>query len=141
MDTAHDTVSTLRLYLLRAMYLLIVVGLGVQVWPGIVNAPPNLEHLRTVVRALLGGITLMALIGLRYPLKMLPLLFFELAWKTLWVLVFGLPAWRAGTMDADMHETFVACLMGVVLVPLVLPWGYVWRQYVRAPGDRWTRRA
>ena len=27
-----------------------------------------------------------------------------------------------------------ACLMGVVLVPLVLAWGYVMRQYVRAPG-------
>jgi hypothetical protein len=30
-----------------------------------------------------------------------------------------------------------ATLMGVVLVPLVLPWGYLWRHYVKAPGDRW----
>jgi len=26
--------------------------------------------------------------------------------------------------------------MGVVLVPLVLPWGYIIRHYIRAPGDR-----
>jgi len=26
--------------------------------------------------------------------------------------------------------------MGVIF-PLVIPWGYVWRHYVKAPGDRW----
>ena len=27
-----------------------------------------------------------------------------------------------------------------LLVPLALPWGYVFRHYVRAPGDRWRAR-
>ena len=27
--------------------------------------------------------------------------------------------------------------MGIVLVPLVLPWGYLFRHYVKAPGERW----
>ena len=25
----------------------------------------------------------------------------------------------------------------VILMPLVIPWGYVWRNYVKRPGDRW----
>jgi hypothetical protein len=56
---------------------------------------------------------------------MLPLLFVELAWKTIWVLSFGLPLWRAGLLDAGTAETLQACLFGLVLFPLVIPWGYV----------------
>jgi hypothetical protein len=69
---------------------------------------------------------------------MLPLLFFELLWKSIWVLAFGLPLWRNGQLDANTRETLNACLMGVVLVPLALPWGYVFRHYLKASGDRWV---
>jgi hypothetical protein len=39
----------------------------------------------------LAAISLLALLGIRYPLKMLPLLFFEFLWKAVWVLGWGLP--------------------------------------------------
>lgn len=130
-------VSTFRLYLLRAMYLLIAVGLGITIWPGILAPPDNLSHMASVVRSVLGAVSLLALLGLRYPLKMLPLLFFELLWKSIWVLAFGLPLWLNEQLDANTRETLNACLMGIVLVPLVLPWGYVFRNYLKASGDRW----
>ena len=134
-------VSTFRLYLLRATYLLIAVGLGVTIWPGLITAPEKLSAMAGVVRSVLAAVSLLALLGVRYPLKMLPLLFFELVWKSIWVLVIGLPLWSAGMLDAGTQETMKACLMGVVLVPLVLPWGYVFRHYVKAPGARWKRQA
>jgi hypothetical protein len=132
-------VTTFRLYLLRAMYLLIAVGLGITIWPGILSPPENLSHMGSVVRSVLGAVSLLAVLGIRYPLKMLPLLFFELLWKTIWVLVFGLPLWYAQKLDAGTQETLQACLMGVVLVPLVIPWGYVYRHYLKDPGDRWGK--
>jgi len=134
-------VSTFRLYLLRAMYLLIAVGLGVTIWPGIVHPPPDLALMRGVVRSLLGAVALLAALGIRYPLTMIPLLLFELVWKTIWVVAFGLPLWTAHRLDPDAQETMKACLMGVVLVPLVVPWRYVLAHYVRAAGDRWGKRA
>jgi len=133
-------VSTFRLYLLRATYLLIAVGMGVQIWPGILRHPADLEHMRGVVRSMLGALTLLCVLGIRYPIRMLPLLIFELAWKSIWVLSFGLPLWSAHRLDAATGETFQACLMGVVLVPLVMPWRYVLTHYVKAPSDRWRRR-
>jgi hypothetical protein len=125
---------------LRAVYLLIALAMGAQIWPLIVSHPANVEHLRGVTRAFLGALTLLSALGVRYPVKMLPLLLFELAWKTIWVASFGLPLWVTGQLDAATSETMIACLMGVVLVPLVLPWGHVIRHYVRAPGDRWRER-
>ncbi len=134
-------VSTLRLNTLRGMYLLIALGMGLMIWPLILRHPVDVEHMKGVVRAMLGALTLLcALFGVRYPLKMLPLLLFELGWKTIWVLSFGLPLWSAGRLDAGTAETLRSCIPGLVLVPLVIPWGYVREHYLAAPGDPWRRR-
>jgi hypothetical protein len=136
-----EGVSTLRLYLLRAMYLLIAAGLATTVWPYIV-LPPNLTAGQgSVIRALLGALAVMCLLGLRYPLQMLPLLLFELLWKLIWVGASALPMWLGPGLDEYASETLSACLMGVVLVPLVVPWGYVIERYVRSSGAPWRNRA
>ena len=121
------------------MYLLIVVGLGFHIWPGLLHHPTNVEHMDGVVRSVLAAVSLLAALGIRYPLQLLPLLFFELLWKSIWILAFGLPLWSAQQLDPDTRETLNACLMGVVLVPLVMPWRYVFANYVKAPGDRWSK--
>jgi hypothetical protein len=68
---------------------------------------------------------------------MLPLLVFEFAWKLLWVLAVWLPLWLGHRMDADTADNAFSIFFGVILVPLVLPWAYIWKNYVAAPGDRW----
>lgn len=133
-------VSTARLYLLRGMYLLIVVGLGATIWPLILDHPTNLEQMRGVGRSLLGAVALLAVLGIRYPLKMLPLLLFEIVWKAIWLLSFGLPLWTSHQLSPDTQETLKACLMGIVLVPLVVPWRYVFAAYLKIPGDRWGKQ-
>jgi hypothetical protein len=56
-------VSTLRLYLLRAMYAFMFVGLAMYKWPGIINPPPGLSTAASVVGSVLGAISLLALLG------------------------------------------------------------------------------
>src|SRR6266536_6536060 len=85
-DTAGQ-VSLVRLYVLRATYLLLVVGLGAMIVPVIFNHEPMA---RGVIPSLLGAVWLLAFVGLRYPLQMFPLLMFEFAWKTVWLLDYGL---------------------------------------------------
>jgi hypothetical protein len=132
-------VSSFRLYLLRAMYLLIAVGLGLTIWPAIISAPSVVANSSTVVRALLGALALLSLLGLRYPLQMLPLLIFELLWKLIWIVAFALPMWMGPGLDAYASETLFACSIGVVLTPLVLPWRLIFRQYVQAPATPWSK--
>ena len=130
-------VSIFRLYLLRAMYLLIALGLAATVWPVIISPPNLIAGPTSVVRALLGALALLSLLGLRYPLKMLPLLLFELLWKIIWVVGSALPMWLGPGLDQYASESLFACLMGVVLVPIVLPWRYVARHFARAPSEPW----
>lgn len=129
----QEELSTFRLYLMRGLYLLITVGLGSIIWPLMFHHKPwDLMH--SVAMALLAALSALMALGIRYPVKMLPLLFFELLWKTIWVVAIGLPLWRANQLSADAMETFKECLMGVIIVPLVVPWGYVVRNYVFGGG-------
>src|ERR671921_2638562 len=137
-------VSTFRLYLLRAMYLFMVVGLAIfKMAPAILH-PENLSPQDSVVISVLGAFALLAVVGIRYPIKMLPLLFFEFVWKVIWVLAFGLPLLLSGQLDPNVSfggtETLINCLLGIALVPLVTPWGYVLKHYLKAPGDRWGKQ-
>jgi hypothetical protein len=133
-------VSLFRLYLLRGMYLLIGLGLGMTLWPSLIAKSGMAADADTVVMALLGALCVVCLLGLRYPLKMLPLLIFELLWKLIWVVAFALPLWRTDRLDVYGQETLFACMVGVVLVPLAIPWGHVVRTYLTAPGDAWRKR-
>ncbi len=127
-------VSLFRLYLLRATYLLLVAGLALTIWPQIVHHPLS-NHGATT--SLLAGVQLLAILGLRYPLQMLPLLLFELVWKTIWLAAVALPLWLAHQMDADVWDSVNACLMGVIIMPIAIPWPYMFAHYVTMPGDRW----
>src|SRR5215217_3116496 len=82
-------VSTFRLYLLRAMYVFTVVGLAIEKLPALLH-PATLSPGDSVILSVLGATALLAVLGIRYPLKMLPLLFFEFVWKFIWILAFGL---------------------------------------------------
>ena len=130
---AEDQVSLFRLYVLRAMYLVLVVGLGAMIVPEILSHELTS---RGVIPSLLGAVWLLAFLGLRYPLRMLPLLLFELVWKMLWMVFYGLPQWSAGELPPTFAEDSFNIAFGAVLL-LVIPWGYVWRRYVRAPAERW----
>ena len=132
--TPESEVSLVRLYVLRATYLLLVVGLGAMIVPVLLSHDPMA---RGVIPSLLGAVWVLAFVGLRYPLQMLPLLMFEFVWKTIWLIAFGLPQWSSGQLPPTFAEDFVNILSGVILMPLVIPWGYVYRHYVKQRATRW----
>jgi hypothetical protein len=127
-------VSLARIYVLRATYLLLLIGLGGMIVPELVSHP---VASRGVIPSLLGAVWVLAFVGLKYPLKMLPLLMFEFAWKSIWMLAYGLPQWYAGQLPATFAEDSFNIGLGVILMPLVIPWGYVYRHYVKESGARW----
>jgi hypothetical protein len=131
-----NEVSTFRLYLLRALYALMAVGLAFEAWPAVLRHAPETSIARGSLLAMLAAIQLLAIVGIRHPIRMLPLLLFELVWKMIWLLAFAWPSKAAGAPPPGLDQSVFACLLGVVIVPLALPWGYVLRHYVRGPGDK-----
>ncbi|MBB3110061.1 CHASE2 domain-containing sensor protein [Paenibacillus phyllosphaerae] len=139
-----NEVSLFRLYVLRAAYLLIAVGLCVQVWPGVISTAihpdQGWELMEGVVQCMLAAFAVLCLLGVRYPLQMLPILLWELLWKSLWLLIVALPAWANGQMDESVWATTFACLL-VVIVPIAMPWRYFVDKYMLRSGDRWRKEA
>jgi hypothetical protein len=127
--------SPTRLNLMRAGYLLMGVGLALVKWPLLADAR-TLPLYEGVTMCLLVAMSLLAFLGLRYPVKLLPVLLFESAWKVLWLGLVALPKIVDGSVDTASREIAVNSSL-VVLILVVIPWGYVCRNYVRASGDRW----
>jgi hypothetical protein len=130
------TVSLLRLYTLRLCYLILGGGLAIYIWPTVLHHSPELAASRGIQFGLFAGLGAIALLGLRYPVKMIPILLFELLWKAIYLIAFALPLWRAHQITDAMAADISAVLVVVILLPLI-PWVYVWREYVVARGDRW----
>ena len=129
-------VSLFRLYLLRALYALLAAAEGfIQIrlflhhghWPQATG----------VAHCFLLALAILSIAGVRYPLKMLPLLIYEILWKTIWLVGIALPLWLAHQVDADTRKGFFEITPVVVLIPFIL-WRYVFQTYIAKPGDRWT---
>jgi len=137
-DPRHPTGSELsltQLYAMRAGFALMVVGLALKKWPLLPEAH-TLPLYDGVTLMLLTAMSLLALVGLRHPVKMLPVLLFETLWKLLWLGGVALPRAMAGDVSDAMAQVALNCSL-VVLIIASIPWKYVWTQYVRGTGDRW----
>jgi hypothetical protein len=129
--------SVRRLNLMRIGYLFMAVGLVLVKWPLIVNGTvATLPVYEGVVAVLLTAMSLLAFLGLRYPVAMLPVLMFEVGWKVIWMAVVGIPNLTAGDTNPQFTSVFFNVCFGVVVLA-VTPWDYVWKRFVRAPGDPW----
>jgi hypothetical protein len=135
-----QTVSLTRLYMLRIVYLIIAVGLGLVIWPGVIHHEQPWSMAQGFVNCMLAAFGLLCALGIRYPLQMLPVLLWELTWKSLWLIVVALPAWQAGPLDQAMLENLFAVGI-VVIIPIAMPWAYLIDKYLKQPGDRWSRSA
>jgi hypothetical protein len=124
-----------RLNVMRSGYAFMGLGLAVVKWP-LLRDVGSLPVMEGVVTCLLTAMCLLAFLGLRYPVRMLPILLFEVAWKAIWIAAAGVPHLASNDMDAATREVLVNCSL-VVLIAAVIPWGYAWRQYVRTPGNAW----
>jgi hypothetical protein len=129
-------VSLPRLYFLRAGYLLIGVGLALGKWPLFFGQHTQWTYFEGVVNSMLTAMSILALLGVRYPLQMLPVLLFESAWKVIWLSTVALPMWLAGQLDAVTLQGIYDCSL-VVIVLAVIPWRYVVARYIVQRGDRW----
>jgi len=128
-----ESVSTLRLYIMRVMYLFNFVLLGSDVWPELIRHEGPWDPVRGVAYSLWATLSLLSGLGLRYPLQMLPLLLFQLVYKSIWLVAVGIPLQSAG-QATEMTTVF---LVGVGLDLIVIPWPYVYAHYLKKRGDRW----
>ncbi|MBB5803458.1 putative effector of murein hydrolase [Saccharothrix ecbatanensis] len=125
-----------RLHLLRLGYLVLGGGLAVYRWPDLFNHDRPWPLMSSVVTCMLVAMSILAFFGLRYPVQMLPVLLFEVAWKLTWLVAVALPLWLNQQMDPDTWASAMEILW-VVVILAVVPWRYVFSNFLVRRGDRW----
>ena len=125
-------VSLWRVNLLRVCFMVLAVVVGSQVWVQLLFESADWPIIRGVAKSMLAALALLSLLGVRYPLQLLPLMLYEIAWKTIWLVLIAMRAWVAGKWNAEIEALFTQTV-GIVLVYFVVPWRYVWARYVAQP--------
>ena len=123
-----------RLYLMRAIAVPFIISGFTNYLPKLLDPDPTG---RGMTISMLGGLWVLAFLVLRHPLLMLPIYLYEFVWKAIWLLAFGLPQWRAGRVDPQLSKDLWEIGLFPFVFALIIPWGYVWRHYVREPAERW----
>jgi hypothetical protein len=140
--TAHprSDAPSLRIWRINAMrvgYLVMAVGIALTKGPLFLQGTVvNLPVYEGVVAALLGTMGLLAVVGLRHPVQMLPILIFESTWKVVWFGAVALPHLISGDMSDQMGSVLSSVSVGILIL-VVTPWDYAWKRFFRTPGDKW----
>jgi hypothetical protein len=132
-ETLFPPVALWRINALRFIFLLMAVIMGgLFVWPQMLFESADWDVMRGLAKSMLAALALLSLWGVRYPLQMLPLMIYEIAWKTIWIILIAGRAYMAGKWTPDIEGLFNDCI-GIVIAYFIVPWRYVWARYIKQP--------
>ncbi len=123
-------VSAWRRWVMRVPYFLTGVLFSFTAWGTLVEHWGEFEPTEGVAFAFWGTLSLVAIFGLRFPVKMLPILLLQFGYKILWIAAVGYPLMSRGELDAAGQELFQANAAGVLIDAIAIPWFFVLRTYV-----------
>jgi hypothetical protein len=140
----HEGVRPIQIWGLRLFYFLMLVFVTPTAWRVLVTHAGAWDPLHGIAWAVWATYPALALFGLLQPLRWLPLFFFTIGYKALWLAVVALPMWRAGTLAGTQTGEIAQSFLMLPLLVLVVPWGYAWRTFIvgdravpaRVPDDR-----
>lgn len=114
--------STFRLYVMRLLYLLNFVLLGSDVWPRLITHEGTWDPLPGVAFSFWAALSALSGLGLRYPLKMVPLLLLQLLYKWIWLIALRS---RCGPR-ANQPALLRLCSSGLCWILLLFPGSMFW---------------
>lgn len=127
----YEGVPRINIYLLKLLFTLMFVFLTYEAWSHILSHEGPWNNANAAAWCMWGSYSAIAFIGIRYPLKMLPIVLFEIVYKTAWLFIVAYPLWRqgalAGTAAGKMANVFIWVFFPIV----AMPWKYLFKNYIR----------
>jgi hypothetical protein len=124
-------VPTYKLYLLRLLYALMAVFLGIDAWTHILRHQGTWDPMAAAAWSIWASYSLLAVLGILQPLKLLPLVLLEIIYKSIWLLMVAYPLWIKGELVGSPAEEMTYAFLWVALPLLAMPWRYAYDTYVR----------
>ncbi len=137
-SSPNPVVAQWKINTTRITFLLMAFVMGGSVWYRLIFESTDLPVPQSLARSLLAALALLSVLGIRHPMRMLPLMLFEIAWKTTWILLIACRAWLNGRVTPEMERLFFECI-GIIVAYISMPWGYVWSNYIKQPMEPWRK--
>lgn len=132
----HEGVRPFNIWGLRLFFLLMLVFVTPTAWQVLMSHKGAWDPLQAVAWTVWATYPALGLFGLFQPLRWLPIMFFTIGYKAIWLALVAYPMWQAGTLAGTQTGAIAQSFLALPLLVAVVPWGYAWRTYVR-----WPRRA
>jgi len=129
MEGHMNHVGKFRLTALRVFYFFTAVSFVILASFDFLIGDTLSEGLQGILRAVFYAVALLSAVGVLHPLKMLPLLMFSVAWKSVWLLAFVIPMYAGGGLDTPTENSLLPALSGLVVTLSVIPWKYIMSHY------------
>ena len=126
----YEGVRPINIYLLRTVFALIFLFVGYDSWSALIKHDGPWDPMRAAALSMFASYSLLSILGVFRPLKMLPIMIFVVLYKTIWLLFVAYPLWAAGQLAGSPAEGMARIFMWVPLAIVVVPWKYVLEKYV-----------
>jgi hypothetical protein len=126
----YEGVRPIQVYGLRLAFGLVFVLVGNISWTRIIHHHGAWDPLPAAALCMWASSSLLSLIGIFHPLKMLPLVLFEIGYKVFWLAIVAWPLWLTNRLAGSPAEDMTYSFLAVVLPIVGVPWGYVFRKYM-----------
>ena len=126
----YEGVPRINIYLLRLLYTLMFLFLTYDSWSHIFNHTGPWNTTNSAAWFMWGSYSLISCIGIRYPLKMLPIILFEITYKTAWLVIVAYPLWVKNELIGSPVEGAARLFIWVVFPIVAMPWKYLFRTYI-----------
>ncbi|MEO1656493.1 MAG: hypothetical protein AAFR65_02115 [Pseudomonadota bacterium] len=124
-----------RIWAMRALFFITFLGLAPAMWSYMLSPGELIDGEVGVGDAYLTALSTLALLGVRFPQTMLPLLLLQFLYKLLWVGFVGWPLAQAGQIVPMEDDLFMAMAIGVGLDLVIIPWPFVFTRFIRSAFD------
>jgi hypothetical protein len=128
----YDGVKRINIYLMRMLYLLMIVFLGRDSWTHILAHQGAWAPDDAMAWSVWAAFASLGVLGILHPVKMIPLLILEVFYKVLWLSIVAYPLWSADKLMGSPAEGMTSAFLWVLLPIVVVPWGYAIRKYAMA---------
>lgn len=126
----YEGVRRINIYLLRLVFALTFLFIGMDSWTAIFSHTGSWDHVKAVAFCVWAAYSTLSFLGIIHPLKMLPLLLFQIFYKVIWLVVVAYPLWSANQLKGSPAEEMTYTFLWVVLPIIAVPWKYVFQNYI-----------
>lgn len=126
----HEGVPSINIFLLRLLFFLMFIFLTFESWQHIFQHTGQWKNSDAAAWCMWGSYSAISFIGIVRPLKMLPIVLFEIIYKVTWLLIVAYPLWVKNELVGSPAEGMTHVFIWVIFPIVAMPWRYLFKSYI-----------